>query len=214
MSGFLAADLAGTIGTWVAAAITLAVWAYLVGERRLFGYAQHLLAGLLTGYVVVISMREVLIPLVVAPLARDPGGDPILWPALILGAIVIGGRFLPRPVTAIPISLLVGGTLAFGLAGAVAGTLAPQLAAAMLPGGEPLAALAGGVVSLIIIALVLISFRHGVATDGLAARASLTGRWLVLAGLGGWFGFSLLGRLLMVIDRTAFLLFEWLKIGR
>ena len=34
------------VATWVAALLTIGVWAYLVGERRFFRLAQHLLAGL------------------------------------------------------------------------------------------------------------------------------------------------------------------------
>ncbi|MFN2484951.1 MAG: hypothetical protein ABR509_08535 [Candidatus Limnocylindria bacterium] len=214
MSGFFGDDLAGTLGTWLAAAITLSVWAYLVGERRAFAYAQHLLAGLLTGYVVVISIREVLVPFFLDPLVRDPRGHAALWPAILLAGVVVVGRFLPRPLTAIPVSILVGGTAAFALAGAVVGTLTPQLAKAILPGGGSLPALVGGAVSVVIMALVVVSFRHGVAVDGFAGRASVAGRWLLMAGLGGWFGFMLLGRLVLVIERIGFLLFEWLKIGR
>ena len=213
MSGFLATDLAGTTGTWIAALITLGVWGYLAGERRFFRYAQHLLAGLLTGYVVVLSVREVLVPRLVEPVAADPGDQLVLWPAALLSAVVVGARFLPARLTALPISLLVAGTAAFALGGAVAGTLAPQLAAGMLPVGGGAASVATAAVSLVVIALVLLSFRHGVSGDGLVARLGVAGRWVLLAGLGGWFGFALLGRLTLVVERASFLLFEWLKIG-
>ena len=214
MTGFLPDDLTGTVGTWVAALLTLGVWAYLAGERRFFRYAQHLLAGLLTGYVVVLSVREVLYPRLIEPLSRDPGGQVLLWPAALLAVVLMGARFVPRPLAALPISLLVAGTAAFALAGAVAGTLAPQLAGAMLSTRDGAAGVASGAAALLIIGLVLLSFRHGVRPQGFAWRASNVGRWVLLAGLGGWFGFAILGRLTMVVERAGFLLFEWLKIGR
>ena len=46
MSGFFDEGLAGVVATWMAALVTIGVWAYLVGERRFFRLAQHLLAGL------------------------------------------------------------------------------------------------------------------------------------------------------------------------
>lgn len=214
MSGFLAGDLAGVAGTWVAALVTLGVWAYLAGERRLFRYAQHLLAGLLTGYVVVISVREVLVPELLEPLLLQPGTNVGLVPLAALAAVLAGARFLPRWLTALPISLLVASTAAFALAGAVAGTLMPQLAAAMIPAGSEAAVIVGAAISLPVIALVLLSFRHGVPAEGLAWRAGAVGRWLLMAGLGAWFGFALLGRLTLVLERASFLLFDWLKIGR
>ena len=213
MSGFLGEDLAGTAGTWMAALVTLGVWAYLAGERRFFRYAQHLLAGLLTGYVVVLSVREVLLPRLVEPLAGDPTGELALWPAAVLAAVLVGARFLPARVTAVPISLLVAGTAAFALGGAVAGTLAPQVAAAMVPRDGGVATLAGALGSIVLMSLVLLSFRHGVAGEGLAWRLGVAGRWVLLAGLGGWFGFALLGRLTLLVERSSFLLYEWLKIG-
>ena len=83
----------------------------------------------------------------------------------------------------------------------------------MLPGTGTAATIAGGLVSLVLMALVLLSFRHGVPGEGLAWRLGVAGRWVLLAGLGGWFGFALLGRLTLLVERASFLLFEWLKIG-
>ena len=68
MNGFAGTDLAGTIATWVAAIATIAVWSYLVGARRIFVLMQHLLAGLATGYLVLLAIREVLVPRLVVPL--------------------------------------------------------------------------------------------------------------------------------------------------
>jgi hypothetical protein len=48
MTGFYPEGLAGTVATWVAALVTILVFSYVLGERRLFRLAQHLLAGLAT----------------------------------------------------------------------------------------------------------------------------------------------------------------------
>ena len=72
-SGFFDEGLAGAVATWIAALVTIGVWAYLVGERRFFQLAQHLLAGLATGYWTVLAVREVLIPRLIEPLYCRPG---------------------------------------------------------------------------------------------------------------------------------------------
>ena len=41
-------------------------------------------------------------------------------------------------------------------------------------------------------------------------RESRVARWLMLAGIGGWLGYLLLSRLVLLIDRLAFLLGDWL----
>jgi hypothetical protein len=213
MSGFWGADLAGVAATWVAALVTMVVWSYLLGERRLFVVAQHLLAGLATGYLVLLAVREVLLPRLAEPLVRDPAGNILLLPALALVGAMAAARWLPRQVVALPVAFLVGGTAAFALGGAVAGTLLPQLASSVIRPGEP-GIVANGLVGLGITSLVLVGFLHGVPRSRMMGGAARVGRWLLLGGIGGWLGFLLVSRLALVVDRLTFLLGDWLGLGR
>ena len=213
MNGFAGDAPLDLAATWIAAAVTLVVLAYLFGERRLFRYAQHLLAGLATGYLVVISVREVLVPRLVEPLATDPGGNVLLWAAAALVAALAAARWLPRSVVAVPVAVLIAGTAAFALGGAVAGTLLPQLAASVLPADAPLIDLADGVLAMVITALVLVSFLHGIPRGRLMGGAAGAGRLLVLGGIGGWLGFLIVSRLVLLVDRLSFLLTDWLRVS-
>jgi hypothetical protein len=214
VSGFFGSDLAGVAGTTLAALVTIAVWSYLAGERRVFGWAQHLLAGLSTGYLVIISVREVLVPSLVRPLIDAPAADPVLWPALLLVMALVLARWLPRQVVAIPVALLIAGTAAFALGGAVVGTLLPQLAASLLPGGATSSGLLNATIGLVITALVLIAFLHGTRSGRLGSAAAGSGRWLLVGGLGGWIGFLLVSRLALLVERLRFILVDWLGLGR
>lgn len=213
MSGLLGDGIVGVVGTTIAAVVTLAVWSYLAGERRLFSWAQHLLAGLATGYLLVISVREVLMPRLVVPLVTDPAAFG-LWPALIGVIVLVLARWLPRPVVALPVALLVAGTATFALGGAVVGTLLPQLAAGLLPATASVPALVNAAIGLVVAALVLLVFLHGAPRGRLVAGAAGVGRWLLVGGLGGWIGYLLVSRLALVVDRLRFLLIDWLGIGR
>ena len=213
MTGFFDEGLAGVVATWVAALVTIGVWAYLVGERRFFQLAQHLLAGLATGYLTVLAVREVLAPRLVEPLVTDPGGNLLLWPALLLVLAMAGARWLARPVVAVPAAILVAGVAAFALGGAVVGTLLPQMAGSLLPPG-PVSSIVNGLIGLTITALVLLAFLHGVPRSRLMAGAAGTGRWLLLGGIGGWLGFLVVSRLTLLVDRLQFLLGDWLGIAR
>jgi hypothetical protein len=213
MSGFLGSDLAGVTATWVAALVTIGVWSYLLGERRLFRLAQHLLAGMATGYLVLLAVREVLVPRLLEPLARDPAGNLLLVPALALVGALAGGRWLPRPVAALPVAVLVGGTAAFALGGAVSGTLLPQLAASVIRPGSPLT-VGNGVIGLAITALVLLGFLHGVPRGRITGAAAGAGHWLLIGAIGGWLGFLLVSRLSLLVDRLGFLITSWLGLAR
>jgi hypothetical protein len=214
MSGFFADGLAGTIATWVAALVTIGVWAYLVGERRIFRLAQQLLIGLATGYLVLLAVREVLMPRLLQPLVTDPAGNPFLWAALALCTLMAAARWLPRAVVALPVAVLVAGTAAFALGGAVAGTLLPQLGGTLLVPGSDTSTLANGAIGAAVTALVLLGFLHGSPRTRLLVGAAGTGRWLLLGGIGGWLGFLLVSRLSLLVDRIGFLLGDWLGIVR
>ncbi|HVG88539.1 MAG TPA: hypothetical protein VM823_06165, partial [Gaiellales bacterium] len=146
-------------------------------------------------------------------LVSDPGGNLLLWPALLLVLAMAGARWLARPVVAVPAAILVAGVAAFALGGAVVGTLLPQMAGAMLPPG-PVSSIVNGLIGLAITALVLLAFLHGVPRSRLMAGAAGTGRWLLLGGIGGWLGFLLVSRLALLVDRLQFLLGDWLGIAR
>ena len=214
MSGFFGTTQADQIATWVAALATIVVLAGLLGERRVFGWSQHLLAGLATGFLALLAITEVIVPRIVSPLAADPAGRPELWLGLLLVAVTAGVPFLPRLLAGVPLSITIGTLAAFGLGGAVVGTLLPQLAATVA-GQEPtvtqtvVGAAAAGVSG-----LVLIGFVHGTPRGRVVTLAASSGRWLMLAGLGGWLGYLLFSRLVLLIDRVAFLVGDWLGLAR
>lgn len=200
--------------TLVAVIATLVVLGGLLGERRLFGWAQHLFAGLVTGYLALLAITEVIAPRIVTPLAADPLGRLDLWLGLGLVVATAAAPWAPRLVGAIPVSIAIGSVAAFALGGAVVGTILPQLAASVArPGADPLAT-TSSVAAAAISCLVLLAFVHGTPRGGLTGGAASLGRWLMLAGIGGWLGYLLFSRLVLLIDRLAFLTGDWLGLGR
>lgn len=214
MNGFATADLAGTLATWVAALATIGVWSYLAGERRIFALLQYLLAGLATGYLVLLAIRDVLLPRLVAPLAANPGDHLLLVPAAGLVGLLVGAAWLPRRATTPATAVLVGGLAAFALGGAVVGTILPQMAAALPAAGIGSPDRLGEVVALAITVLVLVGFLHGAPRGRLTTRAATVGRWLLIAGIGGWLGFLVASRLSLLVDRIGFLLGDWVTVLR
>ena len=213
MSGLFGAGTADLVATWVAALVTLVVLGGLLGERRLFGWSQHLLAGLATGFVALIAITEVIVPRLVTPIADGGADRPELWLGLTLVGATAAAPWLPRIVGAVPISLVIGSLAAFALGGAVIGTILPQLLAATSVGGST-ASLVTGLTAAGVTGLVLVGFLHGVPRGRALSAASAAGRWLLIAGIGGWLGYLLLSRLVLLLDRIGFLLGDWLGVGR
>ena len=211
MSGLTGAD---TVATWVAAIATLVVLGGLLGERRAFGWSQHLLAGLATGLIAVLAIRELIVPRVVEPLLADPGGRGDLWIGLGLVVTTAAAPWIPRAAAAVPISILVGSLAAFALGGAVIGTLLPQLAASLARSEDSAVSTLVTIGSATITVLVLVGFLHGAPRGRLVGTASAAGRWIMLAGLGAWLGYLILSRLVLLLDRLTFLTGDWLGLGR
>ena len=98
--------------------------------------------------------------------------------------------------------------------GGVVGTILPQLSAAVAaPTGDPVTTVVGAT-GAGITGLVLIGFLRGEPRGRVVAGAARLGRWLMLVGIGGWLGWLLLSRLVLLIDRLSFVLGDWLGIGR
>ncbi len=207
-------DAAGALATWVAAAATILTWSILIGARRPFTWTQRLLAGMLTGYLALLAIREVLVPRVLTPLADDPAGHPLLLLAMLLAVMLVAARWLPRWVGAMPVSILVGATAAFALSGAMVGTVLPQVVGLLpAPGADP-AALAGAVGSVVVASLVLLALLHGRSEGRVVGTLGRAGRWVILGGVGAWLGYLVLSRLVLLSDRLAFLATDWLGLGR
>jgi hypothetical protein len=211
VTGLLGSGFADVVATWVAALATLVVLGGMLGERRVFSWAQHLLAGLATGFLALLVVSEVLAPRLVEPLVVDASRGE-LWLGLALVGVTAGAPWLPRIVAAVPISIAVGSLAAFALGGAVIGTLLPQLTSAIVrPGGTATEIVVAGA-SAAITVVVLVAFLRGAPRGRIVGGAASLGRWLLVAGLGGWLGYLLLGRLVLLVDRLAFLLGDWLGV--
>jgi hypothetical protein len=212
VTGLLGGDGPEGLATWVAAIATIAVLGGLVGERRAFGWAQHLLAGLATGFLALLAVTEVIVPRLVEPIVASPGGRVDLVVGLGLVAATAAAPWLPRAAGAVPLSIAVGALAAFALGGAVVGTLLPQLSASLgSQTGETFETVAT-VVSAAITALVLLAFVHGTPQGPTFGRLAAAGRWLLIGGIGGWLGYLLFSRLVLLVDRIAFLLGDWLGV--
>jgi hypothetical protein len=214
MTGFFDTGTADLVATWVAAILTLVVLGGLLGERRLFGWSQHLLAGLVTGFLALLAIREVILPRLVDPLLAGGAGRAELWIGLALVGAAAGAPWLPRVVAAVPISIAIGSLAAFALGGAVIGTVLPQLSASIASGGQSASDTVVGIAAAGVSGLVLVGFLHGVPRARPVRAAAVAGRWLLVAGIGGWLGYLLFSRLVLLLDRIGFLLGDWLGIGR
>jgi hypothetical protein len=113
------------IGTFIAAALTLMVFSYIIGDNILFKLASHIFVGVAVGYAMIVVWHQVFYP------ALSSGNVRNVLPALILCVLLIfkirpaqGGVTNVLGSLALAFVLGVGAALAIG--GALFGTLVPQ----------------------------------------------------------------------------------------
>lgn len=213
------------MGTWVAAILTLMVYSYLLGDNPLFRLAEHLLVASSVAYAAIVAYHTVLVPRLFAPLAAAPAGRPDLIIPLVLGLLLLfkllpGTSRLGTP----SLGYLAGIGVGLAVAGALAGTLLPQIRATFLPivpmaPGESgqtasnLVIVAGTVTTLLSFQFVSGLGRKSAVEGGQAGRnpVRIMGRSFMMIAFGAFFGGAVLTYLSLLIGRWDFLINEWLR---
>lgn len=152
--------------------LTLMVLSYLIRDNALFRFAVHIFVGVAAGYVAVVALHRVILPLLISPLlsASIPERSLLLVP-LLLGALLMM-KISPRlsGLGGPAVGYLAGAAAAVAVSGAVLGTILPQVSAAAEPfdwiglsqrGVNPLQSIFNGVVMLIGTVATLVYFHFG-----------------------------------------------------
>jgi hypothetical protein len=204
--------LPDAVGLILAALLTLCVFSLLFRDNALYRLAEYLFVAVAVGYVTVIAFDQVLMAKVVRPVVnaiRAPAGPDVLSLVLLLIPAALGLLLLLKstrragPLSwlgSLTVATLLGVGAAVAIAGAMSGTLLPQVAAAAevmhytraYPRGL---AIFSGVMAVVGTAGVLLHFHFGRSREGRLSgpRAALVQVW---GGLGWWFVLVAFGALL------------------
>jgi hypothetical protein len=207
------------LGTWVAAFLTLAVLSFLYKDNPVFRLAESLFAGVSLGYYVGIVLDQTLKPNLFVPMRADFGQNWDLILAGLLGALLYM-RYVPR----------IGWVARYGLAVYVAyyigveftrkihGEVLPQMGRTIQPlhhwSVDSLGAFlqSPSLISLFAIVgtySVLIYFFFSREQGPVTRRISRLGVWFLMISFGAAFGFTVMGRVALLIGRLNFLILDW-----
>lgn len=205
------------VGIWVAAVLTLMVFSHLIKDNPLSRLAEHLFVGVAVGYAIVLAYHNVLGPKLVRPLAQNLQGDlPLLIPGVLVLLLLLRPIAPLRALASIPLALIVGVGAGLAIAGAVLGSLIPQVGATMLSlsPAQPVSTIINNALIIVgVISTVLYFFftakQTGVAGRGLRVAAFI-GKWTMVLALGAVFATTVTARLALLVGRAQFLLGDWL----
>ncbi len=224
-------SLARSIGLWLAALFTLAVFSFLYADNPFYKVAESVLVGVSAGYWMVVGFWDVLVPNMIGrlwpaavqawamPGLAGPEAERNLWyiVPLILGVMLLW-RLAPRGawIARWPLSFIVGTFAGLQLIGFLHGDFLAQIRNTILP----LAVMDGGAFdfwaslrNLLVVGGVLcavtyffFSFEHKGAVGG----AAKVGIWFLMITFGAAFGYTVMGRIALLAIRFEFLLDDWL----
>jgi hypothetical protein len=204
-----------TIGIWVAAIFTLAIFSFLYKENPLYRLAEHLVVGTSLGYSIVMTWNNVLHPRLFEPLSH--GQELNLIVPAVLGILYIT-RFFPNVawLSRYPIAFLLGTGMGVGFPLDMQALVLRQIEATVIPIVTPGATwdiTLGTIVIVLGTLAALIYFFFSKPHKGLFfGTGSKIGIWVIMIGFGATFGFTVMGRISLLIGRVQFLLDNWLHV--
>jgi hypothetical protein len=205
-------------GYWVAAILTIAIYSFLYKDNPLYKFAESLFVGIGAAYWLALLYHETLVPKLIQPLFAPGEGQPTQWLRVFPGVLAVFMllRFYPKLswLSRWALGFIVGMYSAVNITGFAQGDFVAQIHATMmtpLGSGGPLAIVLNVSALVGIFAVLLYFFFSKEHTSALGGIAKL-GVWFLMVAFGASFGYTVMGRVSLLIGRMQFLLTDWLHI--
>jgi hypothetical protein len=203
------------IGTWIAAFLTLCIFSFLYKDNPFFRFAESLFAGVSLGYYIGMVAVNTLVPNLFRPLFGDFSTNGHLLIPLLLG-LNLYTRFVPRIAWMARISLAVYIAYYAGISMVqkLQGEVVPQVGSTILkPWGGALTPI-DNLILIVGVLSVLIYFYFSIEHRGAVGVVSRAGVWFLMVGFGAAFGYTVMGRVSLLIGRMNFLFIDLVQITR
>ncbi|MBM3287423.1 MAG: hypothetical protein FJY88_08760 [Candidatus Eisenbacteria bacterium] len=196
----------GDLGIVVAGLLTLAIFSLLYKDNPVYKFAEHLLVGVSAGYYVVHYFYSSVIRKFYVPVFQQ--GDIWLLPGGVLGILMLGRlwkrfQWISRYAIAFYVAAwsgyLIPSVLQERILVQIAGTFPPAV------GEASLWTILGAILILVGVASILVYFYFSAEHRGAVGRISRIGIVFLMVGFGASFGYTVMGRVSLLIGRFQFL---------
>ncbi len=222
------------LGTWVAAILTLFALSFLYGDNPFYRFCEHVLVGVTAAYWMVMGFWRTIVPKLLANvvpeipvylfrmdtnlnvsfLHRLVYCIPLLLGVLLLLRLHPRGRSL----SAWTLAFIIGTTAGLRLVGHLGADIMAQIHNSIEPlvtvaeGGFDLGSSVDAVLITGGVICCLFYFVFSRREDGAIGQISKAGLWILMVTFGAGFGFTVMGRIALLVGRMEFLLRDWLGI--
>lgn len=193
-------------GTIVAALCTLAIFSLLYKDNPFYRAAEHLLVGVSAGYYVVHYFYSAVIRKFYVPVFEQ--GNPWLLPGGILGLLILFRLTKKQQwVSRYAIAFYVAAWSGYLIPSVIQERILAQVQGTLLP--SPLdvgwTAFVGALVLLVGVVSILVYFYFSAPHTGALGAISQVGITFLMIGFGASFGYTVMGRVSLLIGRFQFL---------
>ena len=194
------------LSTLIAAILTLFIFSFLYKDNPFYKLAEYLLVGISVGYLIVISIKTIVLPKLYYPIFRQ--GDLLYLIPGILG-IFMFLRFFPKLswLSRISMALIIGAGAGVSIPAVMQAQIYTQMKASM-----------GSYTSVnnIIVTLAVITtlsyFFFSREHKGVLGTSAKIGIFFMMVFFGATFGYTVMSRVTLLIGRAQFLLGDFLGI--
>jgi hypothetical protein len=195
------------VGVWVAAILTIAVFSLLYRDNPFYRAAEHLLVGVSAGYYLVNNYEASVVRKFVVPVFHQ--GNLWLVPGGILGLLVLL-RLSRRAqwISRYPIAFYVAAWSGYLIPSVLQERILVQIQGTIPPAPWNAApgALLGALVLFVGVVSILVYFYFSAPHTGILGGVSRVGIVFLMIGFGATFGYTVMGRVSLLIGRFQFLL--------
>ncbi|MBD3335472.1 MAG: hypothetical protein GF355_08135 [Candidatus Eisenbacteria bacterium] len=203
--------MSGDPGIWIAAVLTLAIFSFLYRDNPVYKFAEHLLVGVSAGYYLTQYTFSAVYKKLIVPVFIN--GEYLLLFGGVLGLLMFfrlhrRTEWLSRYAIAFYV---------VAWAGYVIPSMLQARVLAQAQGTIPIFAgsIWGIVNSVLVLAgvlCILIYFYFSMEHRGALRPISQVGIFFLMLGFGASFGYTIMGRVTLLIGRFQFLLGDWLGV--
>ncbi len=198
-------------GTWLAAFLTLAAFSFLYKDNPFFRFAESLFAGVSLGYYVGIVLNQTLVPNLFVPLTQNFGTN---WDLLVPGllGLMLYMRAVPRIgwISRYALAIYVAYYIGVDFTRRIHGEVLPQIARTIRPLNSLDAATFVSLIFIVGVYSVLIYFFFSKEQNAVTRPIARLGTWFLMISFGAAFGFTVMGRVALLIGRLNFLILDWI----
>ncbi len=211
------------VSVWVGAFFTLCIFSFLYKDNPFFRFAESVFAGVSLGYYIGQTFDQTIVPNIIDPLNTLQPTPLISWDwwnltiPIILG-VLLYTRYIAKIawVNRFALAIYVGYYAAIEMMQKLQGEVLPQSASTIVSltsnWGDPLAWMST-IIMVIGVLSVLVYFFFSAEHKGFVGGVSKVGIWFLMISFGAAFGYTIMGRISILIGRVVFLLGDWLGVA-